>query len=106
MIVGGVGKWNQDAGQRKSGEFGQTGRAGSRDNEIGCAVNFFHPMMKSGDVSRDIFSAIVVRNEAFIPRAGQVDHLQRRTLQEWQRFDQRLIDSARTLAPSDRKSVV
>ena len=57
-------------------------------------------MMKSGDVSRDIFSAIVVRNEAFIPRAGQVDHLQRRTLQEWQRFDQRLIDSARTLAPS------
>ena len=103
MIIGGVREWNQDAGQRKSGELSQAGRASSRDKQIGSAVNFFHPMVKSSDVSRDIFAAIVICNQAFIPRAGEVDHLERHTLQEWDGFDQRLINSARTLAASHNK---
>ena len=53
-------------GNRKSGELGQTSCAGSRDDEIGRAVNFFHLMMKRGDVSRNIFAAIVVRDQTFI----------------------------------------
>src|SRR5437667_1946780 len=100
MTIGRVGKWNQNSGQRKGGELSQTSRAGSRNKEIGSAVNFFHPMMESSYVSREIFSAIIICNQAFIARAGKMDHLQRRTLQERQRFDQRLINSARTLAAS------
>ena len=87
MIIRGVWKWNQDAGQRKAGELRQAGRARSRNDKISGAVHFLHLMMKRTDVSRNIFPAIVVCNQAFIPRAGEVDHLERHTLQERQRFD-------------------
>jgi hypothetical protein len=39
--------------------------------------------MKRTDVTRDIFPAIVVCNQAFISRTGKVDHLERHTLQKW-----------------------
>src|SRR5262249_32353409 len=75
-----------------------TGRARASDNKISGAVNFFHSMMKRTDVREDIFASIVICNKAFIPGAGKVNHLQRQTMQEWQRFDQRLINSASALA--------
>jgi len=47
VIVGGVGKRNQNAGQLEGSDLGQTGRARARDREIGGAVNFFHVVMKT-----------------------------------------------------------
>ncbi len=81
MIVRGVGKWNQDAGQSENGEFGQTGRAGARNSEIGRAVHFLHPVVKGGDKGRDIFAPIVIGNQALIARTGQMDDLKRDALQ-------------------------
>src|SRR5215472_13720889 len=60
VIIRGVWKWNQDAGQRKGGELGQAGGSCSRNDNICGAVHFLHLMMKRTDVSRDIFAAIVV----------------------------------------------
>ena len=97
MIVRGVGKRNQNAGQLEGRDFGQTGGARACDREIGGAVNFFHMMMKRSDVSGDSFASIIVRHQPFIARSGKMNHLQSSVAQEWQRFDDRLINSARAL---------
>jgi len=97
VIVRGVGKRNENAGQLKGRDLGQAGRARARNCEIGGAVNFFHMMMKRGDVSGDSFAAIIFRDLPFITRAGEMNDLERRVAEERQRFDNRLINSARAL---------
>ena len=54
-------------------------------------------MMKRGDVSGNSFASILVRYQAFVPRSGKMNHLQRSVAQERQRFDDGLIDAARAL---------
>src|SRR5436309_1954283 len=73
------------------------GDAGAREGEISRAVNFFHAMMKRRDVGGDSFPSIIFRYESFVARAGKMNNLKCRVAQEWQRFDDRLIDAARAL---------
>ena len=49
VIIRGVWKWNQDAGQRKAGELRQAGRSRSRNDKISGALHFLHLMMKRTD---------------------------------------------------------
>src|SRR5437764_2582276 len=103
MVLGGVRERNQDGRQSKGGQLGQTGCAGTRDGEIGRAINLLHPVMKGGDVRRNIFALIIVGHEPLITHAGKMNHLERETLQHRERFDHRLVDSTCALAPTHNK---
>jgi hypothetical protein len=46
-----------------------TGGARASDGEIGRAVNLFHSMVKSGDVGRNIFPPIIIREQPFVAGA-------------------------------------
>jgi len=52
VIVGGVGKRNENRRQCERGQLGETGGARSGDSEIGGAVKFFHAMVKRRHKSR------------------------------------------------------
>ena len=77
MIVRRVGKRDQEPGQGKSRQFRETRRAGTRDRQIGCAVNFLHRVMKCGDIGGDVFALIIVGRETFVARTGKMDDLER-----------------------------
>src|SRR5436190_24245413 len=98
MIVCRIRKWNQNARQRKSSELCKTRRAGACHEKIGGAVTFLHSMMKSRDVGRNFFAAIIIGDEPLVACAGKMDHLQRHALQKRQCFDNGLVDSAASLA--------
>src|SRR5207237_9875467 len=70
----------------------------SRYNKIGVTINFLHPMVESGDKSRNIFAAIIIRNQTPIAPTGEMDDLERDILQCGQRFDDGLVDPTRALA--------
>ena len=57
-------------------------------------------MVKGRDVSRNLFTLIIVGNQALLPRAGEVNYLQRHVVQGGQRFDDCLIDPAGALTPA------
>ena len=59
-------------GSAKAASSDKTGRAGTRDREIGRAVNFFHRVMKRRDVGRNFFALIIVRQRA-VRRACRKD---------------------------------
>src|SRR5205823_6795394 len=61
---------------------------------------FLHLMMECGNVSGDVFAPIIICHESFVTRAREMNYLQRHAVQERQGLDQRLINSAGTLASS------
>ncbi len=79
-------------------KFGEAGRSGAGDDEVGGRVGFLHFVMERTHVSGDSFAEIVCRGEAVVAFAGEVDELNVRVREEGRNFEHELVDPGRTLA--------